>query len=70
MVVTGTVTWTVQQTLQDPNSTWNPAALTPATVTWLNHPDSALVNGTLVVDENKIVEGVYPGQPVMSKVTI
>jgi len=29
-----------------------------------------LVNGTLVVDENKIVEGVFPGQPVMSKVTI
>jgi N-acyl-D-aspartate/D-glutamate deacylase len=29
-----------------------------------------LVNGTLVVDENKIVEGVFPGQPVMSKVAI
>jgi N-acyl-D-aspartate/D-glutamate deacylase len=29
-----------------------------------------LVNGTLVVDGGKIVEGVFPGQPVMSKVTI
>ena len=28
-----------------------------------------LVNGTFVVDNNKIVEGVFPGQPVMSKVS-
>jgi len=29
-----------------------------------------LVNGTLVVENEKLVEGVYPGQPVLSKVTI
>jgi len=29
-----------------------------------------LVNGTLVVDNGQIVEGVFPGQPVLSKVTI
>jgi dihydroorotase-like cyclic amidohydrolase len=29
-----------------------------------------LVNGTLVVEHEKLVEGVFPGQPVLSKVTI
>ena len=29
-----------------------------------------LVNGTLVVENEKLVEGVFPGQPVLSKVTI
>jgi cytosine/adenosine deaminase-related metal-dependent hydrolase len=28
-----------------------------------------LVNGTLVVENEKLVEGVFPGQPVLSKVT-
>lgn len=29
-----------------------------------------LVNGTLVVENEKLIEGVFPGQPVLSKVTI
>jgi len=29
-----------------------------------------LVNGTLVVENEKLVEGVFPGQPVLGKVTI
>jgi len=38
-VVTGTATYTIQQTLNDPYDSTQ-------TVTWFNHPDSALVAAT------------------------
>ena len=43
-VVSGTVNYTVQQTLDDPNSATNPVS--PQNVTWLNVPDLNLVGAT------------------------
>ena len=40
VVVTGTATWTVQQTLDNPNA----EGVTP---TWLNHPDTNMVIQTV-----------------------
>lgn len=48
--VSGTVSYTVQQTLDDPNSDTLPVA--PTAVNWLNHPDTALVNATTTVQGN------------------
>lgn len=42
--VTGTVNYTVQQTLDDPNDPANPVAYTSAV--WLDHPDTAVVAAT------------------------
>jgi len=42
--VSGTVNYTVQQTLDDPSSPTNSVAA--ASVAWVNHPDSALVSAT------------------------
>jgi hypothetical protein len=46
----GTVNYTVQQTLDDPNSPTSPVAV--ASVTWLNHPDTNLVAATGTVQGN------------------
>lgn len=46
----GTVNYTVQQTLDDPNSPTNPVS--PVNVTWVSHPDSALVGATGTVQGN------------------
>jgi len=43
-VVTGTVNYTIQQTNQDPNSTFNP--INPYSVVWSNTSDSAGVGAT------------------------
>lgn len=40
VVVTGSATWTVQQSLNDPNKPG-------ATVTWFDHPDSNMVSQTV-----------------------
>jgi len=42
--VTGTVNYTVQQTLDDPNSPTNPVA--PASMIWVNSADANVVNAT------------------------
>lgn len=47
---TGTVNYTVQQTLDDPLSPTNP--VTPVNMTWINHPDSNLVGATGDVQGN------------------
>ena len=59
---TGTVTYTLQQTLQDPNSATNP--INPYSVTWLNSSDSAAVNATTSIQTN------YQYAPTFAKVTI
>lgn len=43
-VVTGTVSYTVQQTLDDPNSQTNP--ILPALINWFNSADSAVVTAS------------------------
>jgi len=60
--VSGTVTYTVQQTLQDPNSPTN--SVNPYSVTWLNSSDSAAVNATTSVQSS------YQYSPVFAKVTV
>ncbi len=55
--VSGTANYTVQQTLDDPNSSTNPVA--PASVTWVNHPDSNLVAATTAVQSNYAYMPVY-----------
>lgn len=45
--VSGTATYTVQQTLQDPNSATNP--ITAYSVAWLNSSDAAAVNASTTI---------------------
>jgi len=60
--VSGTVNYTVQQTLDNTN---NPSApMEPSAVTWLNHPDPALVGATISV------QGNYGYSPVFARVTL
>lgn len=58
--VTGTVNYTVQQSLDDPNTI---AGGYPA-CTWVNHPDAALVNAT------GSVQGNYAYLPTMIRVLL
>lgn len=60
--VTGTVNYTVQQTLDDPNNENLPYS--PALVNWVNHPDSNLVGATATV------QGNYGYAPLFARVTL
>jgi hypothetical protein len=60
--VSGTVNYTVQQTLDDPNSPTNPVA--PASMTWVNHADPALVSATSTQQSN------YAYPPVWSRIVL
>ena len=60
--VTGTVNYSVQQTLQDPNSPTNPIA--PALVTFMNSSDPAVVNATASAQSS------YTYAPIFCKVTL
>jgi|GEM_PF-1580653 len=60
--VSGTVNYTVQQTLDNPNSPTSP--VTPANVTWINHADTNLVSATTSV------QGNYAYVPVLSRVLL
>lgn len=64
----GTVNWTVRQTLDDPNSPFvaGGADLTPAQVTWVDHPDSALVASAVTTG----VQGSYGYRPVFAKIVL
>lgn len=53
----GTVNWTVQGSLNDPNSTSNPVA--KASMNWINHPDPSLVANSTVTG----VQGMYASSP-------
>lgn len=58
----GTVNYTVQQTLDDPNSPSNPVAM--GDVTWINHPDINLVGAT------GDVQGNYAYMPQYARITL
>lgn len=60
VTVTGTVNYTVQQTLQDPGSPTN--AVGYSAVAWVNHPDSALVASAATA------QGNYAYNPVWARV--
>lgn len=60
--VTGTVNYTVQQTLDDPNN--ETLFMSPAMVNWINHPDSNLVGATTTV------QGNYGYAPIYARVTL
>ena len=60
--VNGTVTYTVQQTLQDPNSPTNP--VNPYQVNWLNSSDAQAVSATGNIQTS------YQYSPTYAKVTI
>jgi hypothetical protein len=62
VTATGTVNYTVQQTLDDPNSPTNPVA--PASVSWLSHPDATLVGATATL------QGNYAFKPVFARVLL
>lgn len=67
--VSGTVNYTVQQTLEDPNRITNQTVTptyqwSPASVTWLNHPDPSLVTATTTT------QGNYAYAPVFARVTL
>jgi len=55
--VTGTVNYTVQSTLDDPNSPTNPVAA--GSVTWVNSSDSAVVNATTTKQSNFIFAPIF-----------
>ncbi len=61
---TGTVNWTIQQTLDDPNSTSNATAR--ASMNWVSHPDSALVGSTVITG----VQGNYAYPPVWARILL
>lgn len=60
--VSGTVNYTIQQTMDDPNSATFP--VTPQSVTWVNHPDTAVVAATATKQTN------YGYPPIFAKVVL
>lgn len=60
--VSGSVVYTVQQTLDNPNDPTWPVA--PAAVNWVDHPDALLVNATVTR------QGNYGYVPLYVKVTL
>jgi hypothetical protein len=50
VTVSGTVNYTVRQTLDDPNAANNPVAYT--SITWVNHPDASLVAASATAQGN------------------
>jgi hypothetical protein len=55
--VSGTVNYTVQQTLDDPNSPTSPVSL--ASVTWINSPDNNLIAATSSIQSNYAFMPIY-----------
>lgn len=58
----GTVTYTLQQTLQDPNSATNP--ILPYSVAWVDSSDAAAVNA------NSTIQTSYQYAPTFARVTV
>jgi hypothetical protein len=58
--VTGAATYTVQQSLDDPNSPINPVDV--ASMAWTNHPDVTLVNATTSL------QGNYAYKPTFARI--
>jgi hypothetical protein len=71
---TGTVNWTVQQTMDNPVVPSSPmppnppsgSIWTPATVKWVNHPDASLVASAVITG----VQGNYAYAPAFAKVVL
>lgn len=61
--VTGTVSYTVQQSLQDPTAF--DTTITPATMTWVNHPDT-----TNLVAATASAQGNYMYPPMWARVVL
>lgn len=59
-VTGGSATYTIQQTLDDPNSPTNPVA--PANMAWANHPDAALNGATANM------QGNYAYKPTFARI--
>ncbi len=55
--VSGTANYSIQQTVDDPNSTSN--AVARASVTWINHPDSGVVSATAAAQANYAYPPAY-----------
>lgn len=62
VTVSGTINFTVQQTLDDPNDVASALYKNPAGVTWVNHPDSALAGATATA------QGNYAYPPLFAKI--
>ena len=62
VTVSGAVNYTVQQTLQDPNSPTNPVL--PYQINWVNSADPAVVNSSATAQSN------YTYVPLWAKVTL
>jgi hypothetical protein len=60
--VSGTVNYTVQQTLDDPNDPTNPVSI--SAINWINHPDINLVGATATV------QGNYGYAPLYARVVL
>src|ERR1700740_1260703 len=60
--VSGTVNYTVQGSLDDPNSPTNPVA--PASMTWVSDPDAGLVS------QAQSAQGYYPYTPTWVRVVL
>lgn len=60
--VVGTVNYTVQQTLDDPNSPNNPVGITA--INWVSHPDTAFVAATTTIQSN------YAYAPIWTRVLL
>ncbi len=55
--VSGTANYTIQQTMDDPNSTSNSVAR--ASVTWISHPDTGVVGATAAAQANYAYPPAY-----------
>ena len=55
--VTGTVNYTVQTTLDDPNSPTNPVAV--GSVTWVDSSDTAVVGATATAQSNFLFAPIF-----------
>jgi hypothetical protein len=64
VVASGTVNYTVQQTLDDPTIIGGPASLDYDDVTWFSHPDSAFVGATASA------QGNYAYIPAMTRILL
>lgn len=61
-VVSGTANYTLQQTLDDPNSPTN--AVTPSAMTWVNSPDLSMVAATVNA------QTYYSAPPVFARIVL
>lgn len=62
--VSGTVNYTIQQTMDDPNDPSRNIYNNPAGVVWVNHPDVAFVSATATA------QGNYAYTPIFARVVI